>query len=135
METRRLRWLVYTVMVGLIPIVSRGLAWLVTHDGAVQPVAASDFVALGLVLHISTINELEHAKASAGLKTVQHGLAVVFISIYSALYAFVLAGDTIVVRLALIRCAVGLALLSLFLSGSLYYYLEKADRKEKSCKR
>jgi hypothetical protein len=132
METRRLRWIVYTVMVGFIPIVSRGFAWPVTRDGAVEPVAASDFVALGLILQISTINEMEHANASAALRTVQHGLAVMFISIYSALYAFVLVGDTIVDTVALGRCAIGLALLSLFLNCTFYYFLGNAAQGEAS---
>lgn len=75
---------------------------------------------------------MEHANTSAALKTVQHGLAVTFISIYSVLYAFILVGDTIVDKVALVRCAVGLALLSLFLNCSFYYFLGNADQQEPS---
>lgn len=96
MREKRLKWLVYTVMVGILPILARGIAWLVTRAGTVEPLAASDFVALGLVLHVSTINELEHAGIRSSLQTAQHGLAIVGISIYSALYAIGLVGNAIV---------------------------------------
>ena len=66
MENKKIKWLIYTVLVGLIPILSRLLIWLVTKEGTVEMLNASDFVAFGLVLHISNINEIEHISSSHG---------------------------------------------------------------------
>jgi len=60
MKFSKSKWLTYTFFVGLIPVFTRLLAWAITHAGAVSPLAASDFVYFGLVLHISIINELEY---------------------------------------------------------------------------
>ncbi|AFJ43528.1 hypothetical protein [Francisella orientalis] len=60
MGNKKIKWLIYTVLVGLIPILSRLIVWLVTKKGSVSLFSPSDFVAFGLVLHISNINEIEH---------------------------------------------------------------------------
>jgi len=60
MTDKKTKWLIYTVLVGLIPILSRLLVWLVTNTGTVNILSPSDFVIFGLVLHISNINEIEH---------------------------------------------------------------------------
>ncbi len=60
MENKKVKWLIYTVLVGLIPILSRFLVWGVTEPGIVSFITASDFIAFGLILHISNINEIEH---------------------------------------------------------------------------
>ena len=64
MENKKIKWLIYTVLVGLIPIISRFLVWGVTQAGTVSILAASDFIAFGLILHISNINEIEHLSDS-----------------------------------------------------------------------
>ena len=88
MRTSRIKWLVYTVMVALLPIIARLSAWLVTRTGAVEPLAAADFITFGLVLHIATINELEHvSREDTAWKTVQNGMAISGIAVYSVLYA------------------------------------------------
>lgn len=58
MENKKIKWLIYTVLVGLIPIMSRLLVWLVSNKVGIEILNASDFVAFGLVLHISNINEI-----------------------------------------------------------------------------
>jgi hypothetical protein len=61
---------------------------MVTRAGTVDPLPAVDFVAFGLVLHIATINELEHvAGMISPWRTLQTGLAVFFVAVYSVLYA------------------------------------------------
>ena len=60
MKSSKSKWFVYTVLVGLIPIASRLLIWVTSKAGTVPAFAPQDFVAFGLVLHITAINELEH---------------------------------------------------------------------------
>ena len=56
----KIKWLIYTVLVGLIPILSRALLWFISQNQTMNFVNAADFVAFGLILHISNINEIEH---------------------------------------------------------------------------
>lgn len=127
MRTNRIRWLVHTVLVGLIPILSRCFAWLVTQPGTVELVAATDFVAFGLVLHVSTINELEHSTTdSATWKSAQTSAAVLFVTVYSVLYSIGLVSANVLDKDAMTRCAMGLALLSFLLNFSIYRHLDLA---------
>lgn len=48
------KWLIQTLLVGLIPILTRLLMWATTTTGQVHPLAASDFITLGLVVDIRT---------------------------------------------------------------------------------
>lgn len=68
------KWLAYTFLVGLIPVLMRLLAWAVTTPDHVSPFAPQDLVAFGLVLHVSIINELEHnSREDKDWKTIQNG--------------------------------------------------------------
>ena len=60
MENKKIKWLIYTVIVGLIPIFLRFLVSLLTKPGTITMFTASDFISFGLVLHISNMNEIEH---------------------------------------------------------------------------
>lgn len=88
------KWLAYTFLVGLIPVFTRLLTWATTTTDMVSAIAAPDLVAFGLVLHISIINELEHLPAKEReWKTVQNGTSLIFIALYSALYALTIIGE------------------------------------------
>lgn len=83
----KIKWLIYTVLVGLIPIFLRLLIWSVLQNRTIAPFNASDFVAFGLVLHISNINQIEHFNdLEKSWKTIQNGLSIVFIVLYGALF-------------------------------------------------
>lgn len=126
MSSRKIKWLVYTVLVGLIPILSRLFAWLITKEGTLDLLAAADFIAFGLVLHISNINEIEHiTNADSGWKTAQNGFSITFIACYSLLFSVTLIGDSVVSRPALLNLSIFLSLVSLLISYSIYYYLER----------
>lgn len=79
-----LRWLIYTCLVGLIPVLARLFVWSVA-DNSVQAFSISDIVAFGLITHISTINEIQHIKneESESWITIHSGVSIVFITIYS----------------------------------------------------
>ena len=91
---KKTKWLIYTVLVGLIPILSRIFVWSVTEAGVVSLIMASDFIAFGLILHISNINEIEHlADDEKSWKTVQNGVSIAFIAFYSVLFALIMISD------------------------------------------
>lgn len=131
MHKKRTRWLVYTVLVGLIPIVSRAFAWLVTRHGTLDAIAAADFVAFGLVLHISAINELDHFSTDdSSWKTAQNGVAVFFVALYSVLYSVDLVGAMVVEKLTLKYCVMILACISFLLNYSVFKDLDGADGRK-----
>ncbi len=96
MPNKKLKWLIYTVLIGFIPMFARLLLFFViTNRSSQEIVSTSDLVTFGLVLHISNINELEHVrKLEANWKTVQTGTSIFFVCIYSILFAFSLIASS-----------------------------------------
>lgn len=129
MESKKTKWLTYTVLVGFIPIFARLFAWLVTKGSYIDLFSSSDFVALGLVLHISNINEIEHFSGlEQQWKTIQNGISIVFIAFYSVLLTLNLLGESIVDARIMTYCAVGLATVSLAISYSVYDKISKVSQ-------
>ncbi|MBT2767522.1 hypothetical protein J7J08_07705 [Stenotrophomonas sp. ISL-67] len=121
METAKTKWLAYTVLVGLIPIFSRFLIWLVTKEGTIEPFAPQDLIAFGLVLHISNINEIEHlVSADRSWKTAQNGVSAFFIAVHGVLFCLTLAGGDAVDRQSIMTCVGIIALVSLYISYCLF---------------
>lgn len=128
MESKKIKWLIYTVLVGLLPILSRLIVWLVTKEGSVNLFSPSDFVAFGLILHISNINEIEHFSGiEREWKTAQNGISIAFIAFYSVLFALTLVGENVVDFNAITVCAMVLSIVSFLISYSVYDRVSKAS--------
>jgi membrane-associated PAP2 superfamily phosphatase len=129
MKFSKSKWLAYTFLVGLIPVLTRFFTWVTTATGAVSPFAAPDFVTFGLVLHISVINELEHLPAKErDWKTIQNGTSLIFITLYSALYAVTIIGEktsNLIDANAMLKSCMIIALVSSLLSFSIFHRLSK----------
>ena len=131
MGNKKIKWLIYTVLVGLIPILSRLIVWVVTKAGSVNLLSPSDFVAFGLVLHISNINEIEHfSGVGSEWKTTQNGISIAFIAFYSVLFALNLIGKSIVDVNAITICTVVLSIVSFLISYSVYDRISKVPITE-----
>lgn len=132
MVDRRIKWLAYTVLVGVIPIGSRFLIWLVSNSNTMPLFNPADFVAFGLVLHISNINEIEHIRAkNYNWKTMQNGISLAFIVFYGVLYALTVMSDASpgYINIESIRNSVMvLCLVSLFLSYSVFHRVSMIDK-------
>lgn len=133
-ESKKIKWLVYTVIVGLIPVISRFVAWLVTKHGTVSLIAASDFISFGLVLHISNINEIEHIENDRNWKTIHNGTSILFISLYALLFSLNLIGESIsVVNQSMINaCSIVLVVISILISYSVYYRISMHSKFSKN---
>jgi hypothetical protein len=131
MENKKIKWLIYTVLVGLIPILSRLLVWTVTQRGTVNLLTASDFIAFGLILHISNINEIEHlGDEDRSWKTIQNGISIMFIALYSVLFTLVMISERIpsfVDAQVIIICVIFLAVVSLLISLSVFHRISNAQ--------
>ncbi len=132
-ENKRIKWLVYTVAVGLIPIISRFLIWLVISNKTVNLLSASDFVSFGLVLHISNINEIEHFTLNKSWKTIQNGISIIFISFYGLLFSLVSISENnnIFDKNVLLCCTIFLAAISFLISYSVYDRLSSLSKSQK----
>ncbi|MGV2929520.1 hypothetical protein ACE3G8_00355 [Vreelandella venusta] len=134
MENRKVKWLIYTVLVGLIPIVSRVLIWGVTQPGTISILAASDFIAFGLILHISNINEIEHlGDGEKTWKTIQNGTSILFIALYSILFSLIMISeglpdfiDSKVIKM----CVIALAIVSFLISFSVFHRVSTIQKSE-----
>lgn len=129
MPNKKIKWLIYTVLVGFIPILSRLLIWIVTNNGTIDLFSPSDFIAFGLVLHISNINEIEHYTDDKSWKTAQNGTSIAFIAIYSVLFSLtILGGVNPVINMNIAKtCAMILALVSFLISYTVYDRLSKVN--------
>lgn len=97
MANRIVKWLIYTIAVGFIPVLLRLLVWLISQDkSALAMFNALDFIVLGLVLQISNIHEIEHFHdAERTWKTAHNGISIILIIFYSALFVLYLLGESI----------------------------------------
>ncbi len=133
MKFSKSKWLAYTFLVGLIPVFTRLLAWATTTNGVVSPFVATDFVAFGLVLHISVINELEHLPAKEkDWRTIQNGTSLIFITLYSALYAITIIGEksaNLIDSTVMLRSSMVFAGVSSLLSLSVFHRLSKVSAR------
>lgn len=127
METRKAKWFAYTVLVGLMPIACRLLIYFVLKQTDITALSASDFVAFGLILHVSNINEIEYYNEGSW-KTIHNGLSIVFISFYGVLFAAHLLGTTqpgLIDIDSITKVSILLSGASFSLSFSIYYRISK----------
>ncbi len=134
MENKKIKWLIYIVLVGMIPILSRLLVWTVTNPGTVSSITASDFISFGLILHISNINEIEHmSDENKSWKTIQNGTSIAFIALYSVLFSLVMLSEGIpsfVDDQVIKVCAISLAIVSFLISFSVFHRISNVQRGE-----
>jgi cytosine/uracil/thiamine/allantoin permease len=95
---------------------------------------ASDFVAFGLILHISNINEIEHFNdRENSWKTIQNGISIAFISFYSVLFACSLLGQSnpgLINVEAITHLSIVLSFVSFLISFSVYHTISKFREKD-----
>ena len=115
MGERTVEWLIYTCLLGLIPVAARLLVWSVSAKG-VDPVAVSDLVAFGLVLHSANIHEVGRlGAADRRWKAVHYGISITFIVFYALLmFTTILTSDNLnqgaILRLSIAFCVVSFVL-------------------------
>ena len=129
MPDRKIKWLTYTVLVGLIPVLVRLLVWAVSQNRDMDVFHAADFVVFGLILHISIINEIEHLQDDQrSWKTIHNGTSIVFITVYGALFASHVWGQSnpgSIDAAILLYFAFGLSLFSALIGYSVYDRVSK----------
>lgn len=135
MDQKKAKWLIYTVIVGLIPIVLRFIFWcLLTNKEWKFIINPADFVLFGMVLHVSVINELEHYEANdKSWKTLQMGTSIVAIMVYSGLLMTTMIAEVNaqILDISAIRAISALFILaSIFLGYAVHHRLSQANLGE-----
>lgn len=88
-----LQWFIYTVAIGLVPMMMRAVAWGLTKVN-IDAVVVADFIAFGLVLHVSMINQLERSHSDdEQWKRLINGSSILFIVFYAAMYVIALIAE------------------------------------------
>ena len=119
MLDRTAKWLIYTVLVGLIPVGGRLLVWAISQDRSqIQIINAADFVVFGLILLISNINEVQHIPDNrATWKTFQNGASIVSIIWLGGLYIAYLIEQSntgLINTVMVLYMAIGISILAFF---------------------
>lgn len=120
---RKTKWLIYTVLIGMLPFFARLIIFLISSQLTyIYLLNEIDFVAFGLVLHVSNINELtENYEGKAEWRFANIGFCVVLIAIYSIVLGITYLVELdqtqkIINRLSLKICSLVLSIVSLFYS-------------------
>ncbi len=102
-------------------------------DGESYPFTASDFVAFGLVLHISIVNELEHASIKeASMKSILNSISLLFITLYGALCALNVVAEHdpgLVDPTLMFSISISFSAASMALGAVAFYYLPRMKER------
>jgi hypothetical protein len=93
---KRTKWLIYTVCVGLIPIIIRFfIYWFSNNITSIEYVFnETELITFGLILHLTNINELEdRVDLERSWKTKKIGTSVIFMVVLSVLLGIAYLAD------------------------------------------
>jgi len=128
------KWIIYTVIIGLIPFFIRSLITLFDKEGNFNYwINESDIINFGLVLNLSVINELEDKDFEDRVwKTRNIGFSVISLILLSSILAIVTYSDfktnNDLNRYAVKYCAIVISLVNFFVTYSIYNRLNTLSR-------
>ncbi|WBX78369.1 hypothetical protein PG911_08925 [Tenacibaculum ovolyticum] len=131
---KKTKWLIYTVLIGMIPFLVRSFIALFDKTGTIDYwINETDFIILGLVLNLTNINELEDKDFEDKIwKTRNIGFSVISIALFSAILAIVTYSDfkenPDLDKFTVKACSTTLALVSFIFSYSIYNRLNKISK-------
>jgi uncharacterized membrane protein len=131
---KRTKWLIYTVLIGMIPFFIRTCIFLFDKTGTIEYwINESDFITLGLVLNLTNINELEDRDFEDKIwKTKNIGFSVISIALFSAILAIVTYSDfksnPDINKVMVKGCSIGLTVVSFVFSYSIYNRLNTIEK-------
>lgn len=89
-----IKWLVYSVLLGLVPSIARLLAWWISAPTAdISPIHAGDLASFGLLLMVTNFNGLEGATVDANWKTITTGLCLVYVVLFAIVFIGTVLAD------------------------------------------
>jgi hypothetical protein len=93
-----IKWFIATVIVGLIPMLMRGLVYLfLSGPNTVQPVLISDVIVWGLVLNISIFNERHgHFRYHLSISELSSTLSVFLLLVFAVMFIFTILNEAMI---------------------------------------
>jgi hypothetical protein len=84
----KLKWFVYTVLIGLIPVAARFIVVVVSPRANNEMLwNETDIASFGLALNISNISVLEHENHQRQWKTIVNGLSIILLVFIALVFA------------------------------------------------
>lgn len=118
---KSVKWLLFTVLVGLIPVFCRLLVWSVTDDGFIEWISVGDVAIFGLVVQIAIINDVEGFEDGV-FKTLHNGFSAIVIVLYGVLFMVALLEKKIPVHAeSFLYATIGLSVVSFVLGVTVVY--------------
>lgn len=123
LSERKILWLIYTVLFGMVPILIRLFVASLVNGDKISWVSASDFISLGIVMQISILAEIRYNESSGSAwKSAIIGISVLAIIFYAALFAFALLGEVNmdINQLAVLSMSILMSICSFLLCWAVY---------------
>lgn len=118
---KAVKWLLFTVLVGLIPVFCRLLVWTVTDKGFIDVISVGDIAIFGLVVQIAIINDVECFEDGT-FKTIHNGFSAITITLYGVLFMIALLDQKIPVHAnQFLYVTIALSAASLLLGANVIY--------------
>lgn len=123
---KKRKWLIYTVLIGLVPFFLRLLIYFIIKDTNSNYILNEvDMVTFGLVLNLTNINELENVQnVEQKWKTTNIGMSVILLIIFASFLGLVYISDLpnilIFNKENIKYCALCLGIVSFVSSYSIY---------------
>ena len=95
MVTKRVNWLIYTVLIGMIPIFAKLILFFsINNQNFNTIINISDFASFGLVICVSIMSELSRFKSqNDNWKTISIGMVIIFLVFYGLFFALAYLSD------------------------------------------
>jgi len=133
---KKTKWLIYTVIIGLIPFLIRSFICLFDKTSSLNYwLNETDFIIFGLVLNLSNINELEGKEIENKIwKTKKMGYSIIQIIVFSAIFSIItyseFKSNTDLNIITVKTCSMVLALVSFLFSYSIFNRFNKLGTYE-----
>lgn len=132
---RKSKWLIYTVLIGLIPFFIRFFVFIVRRDLHSNYILNEiDMITFGLILHVTNINELfSYKNSDKNWKEINIGLSIFMLVIFSSFLGLTYFADvdksSEINRTSIKYMSLILSLVSFFSSYSIYDRISKIQSR------
>ncbi|EPF93272.1 hypothetical protein GCM10025882_07780 [Acinetobacter gyllenbergii] len=123
-------WLIFTVLIGLLPIISRITTVNVFLLQDVVIISPVDVIVFGIVLHVSILNELNNLQKDNEWRLIAIGISTLFIIGYVLLLSAAICSESKNLTLnidLLLNASIGLATISFIQCFVILYYYRQIE--------
>ncbi|PTV48890.1 hypothetical protein [Acinetobacter pittii] len=123
-------WLIFTVLIGLLPVIARITTVNIFLLQDVIAISSVDIIVFGIVLHVSILNELNNLQKDSEWRSVAVGTSTLFIIGYALLLSAAICSESkkLLINVdLLLNSALILALISFIQCFIILYHYRKIE--------